>query len=94
MIIGACLLKLYLPGVFSLKEKRHVLKPLLNDLRRTFEVAAAEVGQQDTWQAAEIAVVAVSNDAGHVYAVLEKAVHWIEEERPDLDIQDWEVELR
>ncbi len=94
MIIGACTIQLYLPGVFSLKEKRGVLKPLLTQLRRQFEVAAAEVGQNDTWQSAEIAVVAVSNNAGHIYAVLEKAVHWIEEEYRAVEIQDWAVELR
>ena len=94
MIIGACTIQLYLPGVFSLKEKRGVLKPLLTQLRRQFEVAAAEVGQHDTWQSAEIAVVAVSNNTSHIYAVLEKAVHWIEEEYRAVEIQDWAVELR
>ena len=95
MIIGACTIQLYLPGVFSLKEKRGVLKPLLNQLRRQFEVAAAEVGNQDTWQSADIAVIAVSNESGHIYAVLEKAVHWIEEEyRGGIEVLDWAVELR
>ncbi|MBN2006268.1 MAG: DUF503 domain-containing protein [Anaerolineae bacterium] len=94
MIVGACVLKLYLPGVYSLKEKRHVLKPLLNDLRRTFEVAAAEVGNQDVWQSAEVALAAVGNDSGHLYAVLEKAVHWVEDECRHIEVQDWEVELR
>lgn len=94
MIIGACTIQLYLPGVFSLKEKRGMLKPLLAQLRRQFEVAAAEVGKNDTWQSADIAVVAVANDAGHIYAVLEKAVHWIEEEYRAVEIQDWAVELR
>ncbi len=94
MIIGACTLHLYLPGVFSLKEKRGVLKPLLVQLRRQFEVAAAEVGDQDTWQSAEIAVVAVANNAGHVYAVLDKAVRWIEEEYRAVEILERAVELR
>lgn len=94
MIIGACTVQLYLPGVFSLKEKRGVLKPLLNQLRRQFEVAVAEVGQNDTWQSADIAIVAVSNEAGHIYAVLEKAVHWIEEEYRGVEVMDWSVELR
>jgi len=94
MIIGACTIQLYLPGVFSLKEKRGVLKPLLNQLRRQFEVAAAEIGNQDTWQSADIAVVAVSNDTGHIYAVLEKVVHWIEGEYRGVEVLDWAVELR
>jgi len=94
MIIGACTIQLYLPGVFSLKEKRGVLKPLLNQLRRRFEVAVAEVGNQDVWQSADIAIVAVSNEAGHIYVVLEKAIHWIEEEYRGVEVLDWAVELR
>lgn len=94
MIIGACTLHLYLPGVFSLKEKRHILKPLLNQLRRRFKVATAEVSENDTWQRAVVAVVVVSNETNHVYAVLEKAVHWIEEEYLAVELMDWEVELR
>ena len=94
MIIGACTLHLYLPGVFSLKEKRGLLKPLLNQLRRRFEVATAEVGSHDTWQTADVAIVVVSNDTSHVYAVLDKAVRWVEEEYRAVEVLDWDVELR
>jgi len=94
MVIGACILHLYLPGVLSLKEKRHILKPFLNQLRRQFEVAVAEVGNHDTWQSGDVAIVAVSNDSSHVYAVLEKAVHWVEDEYRAVEVLDWEIELR
>lgn len=94
MIIGACQIQLYLPGIASLKEKRGVLKPLLTQLRRQFEVAAAEVAHHDVWQSAGIAIVAVSNEAGHVYAVLENAVHWIEDNYYQVEIVDWNLELR
>ena len=94
MIIGASTLHLYLPGVFSLKEKRSLIKPLLSQLRRRFEVAAAEVGNNDTWQTADIAIVAVANDTSHVYTVLDKAVRWIEEEYRTVELLDWDTELR
>jgi hypothetical protein len=94
MIIGACIVHLYLPGAFSLKDKRSMLKPLLHQLRRRFEVAVAEVGEQDTWQSTDVAIVAVSNASGHIYAVLEKAVHWIEDEYRVVQVMDWSVELR
>jgi len=94
MVIGACTLHLYLPGVASLKEKRRVLKPLLNQVRRRFEVAAAETDHHDVWQSAEIAIVTVSNEPGHTYAVLEKAVHWVEDNAFQVQVVDWETELR
>jgi len=94
VVIGACTLRLFLPAVASLKEKRAILRPLLNQLRRTFEVAAAEIDHQDVWQSSEIALVAVSNESGHIYAVLESAVHWIEDHYPRVEVLDWTIELR
>ncbi len=94
MIIGACVIQLHLPGVSSLKEKRSRLKPLLNDIRRRFNIAAAEIDKHDILQSADIAVVAVATDSPHIYSVLEKVVHWIDEHRFDVEILDWTVELR
>jgi uncharacterized protein len=93
MIIGACIVELRLPGSHSLKGKRHILKPLLNRLRREFNLATAEVAQNDLWQMAEIAFVTVANDPGRVHALLEKAVRWIETYRPDVQVVDWQIEI-
>lgn len=37
------------------------MKPLLNELRRDFNISAAEIDDHDMWQSAVIATVAVSN---------------------------------
>ena len=94
MIVGACTIQLYLPGAHSLKDKRSVIRPLLNQLRRRFEVAAAEVDHQDLWQSAEIAIVTVANEAGHVYVILERAIHWIEDSYRQVEVVDWTTDLR
>ena len=93
MVIGACRVELHLPGNGSLKGKRGILKPLLARLRREFNLAAAEVGRNDAWQSAEIGLAAVANDSGHVHAVLERAVHWIETHHPEVQVVDWEIEI-
>lgn len=93
MIVGICRVELYLPGNGSLKGKRWRLKPLLNDLRREFNLATAEVGNNDLWQSAIIGLVTVANDAAHAHTVLEGAVRWIEIHRPDLQVVDWEIEM-
>ncbi|MBN1262218.1 MAG: DUF503 domain-containing protein [Anaerolineae bacterium] len=94
IIVGACILELYLPGASSLKEKRSLLKPLLTQLRRRFEVAAAEVDHQDTWQSSSIAIATVANDTRHVYAVLERAAHWVDTDYRAVQVVDWNIELR
>ena len=47
MYVAACRVSLYLPASESLKDKRQVVRSLLQRLRNTFEVAAAEVEEQD-----------------------------------------------
>ena len=94
MIIGACTLRLHLPGTTSLKEKRSRLKPLLARLPREFNLAVAETNLQDVWQSAEIGLVTIANEAGFVQSVLEKSVHWIEHHFPEVEVEDYRIELR
>jgi uncharacterized protein YlxP (DUF503 family) len=93
MVIGACIIELYLPGNDSLKGKRRILKPLLTRLHREFNLATAEVAHNDAWQAAELAIVTVSNDPGRVHTVLERTVRWIETHHPEVQVVDWEIEI-
>lgn len=93
MVIGACRVELHLPGNGSLKGKRGILKPILAQLRREFNLAAAEVGCNDAWQSAELGLTTVANDPGRVHAVLERAVHWIESHHPEVQVVDWEIEI-
>ncbi len=94
MVILLCRIDLYLPGAHSLKEKRRRLKPLLHHLRRHFQVAAAEIGRHESWQRAEIALVALSTDDGPLYALMERAVHWVEGSPYQTEVIDWKIELR
>jgi uncharacterized protein YlxP (DUF503 family) len=93
MVIGACTIELYLPGSSSLKSKRSFLKPVLNRLRREFNLATAEVGGNDVWRSAVIAVVAVANDPAHVQRVLECAPRWIDLHHPEVQVVDWAIEI-
>ena len=93
MIIGIATIELHLPLNESLKGKRAALKPLLVRLHKEFNISAAEIDQQDSWQHATIAVVCVSNEAAQVDQVLNHSVQWIEQHRPDLQVVDWQIEL-
>ena len=90
--IGVCRVTLRLPENHSLKGKRQVLRSLLTRLHNRFNVAAAEVGDQDAWQIATIAVTCVSNDDRHADEVLASVVKFIRHERLDAEIVDVETE--
>ncbi len=66
MFVGALELDVLLGDVHSLKQKRSVVRPVLAELRRRFEVAVAEAGHLDLHRRALIGVGCVAADAGHV----------------------------
>jgi uncharacterized protein YlxP (DUF503 family) len=61
MPVGLLTLEIHLPYSHSLKEKRAVLRKIRDRLRTRFNVAVAELDQQDAWQHATLGVVSVSN---------------------------------
>ena len=74
MVIGTLEIHLRLDGCFSLKDKRQVLRSLLDRSRREYHVSIAETGDQDLWNVATIGVACVSNDAAHAESILTKVV--------------------
>jgi len=61
MPIGVLTLEIQLPYAHSLKEKRAVLRKMRDRLRARFNVAVAELDQQDAWQHATLGIVSISN---------------------------------
>ena len=72
----------------SLKDKRQVVRSVLQRLRNQFAVAAAEVDSHDLRQLAIIGLASVSGDAAHAEEILEHAVRYIEASRPDVEVTD------
>jgi uncharacterized protein len=84
----ACLtLELHLRNIHSLKEKRAVLRPLLEGARRRYAVAAAEVAHQDRWQRATVAMATVSGSAGQARQVLDAAERFVWS-FPEIEVTD------
>lgn len=83
-----------LPASRSLKDKRSVLKGLLIAVQREFGCSAAELGHLNDPRRSLIACAVVSNNGRHSQRVLQKVPRWIEGHRPDLDVVDFQLELR
>lgn len=86
MVIGSLVLEVYIPQAHSLKEKRMVVRPIVEKLRNKFNVSVAEVDNQDSWQSATIAVVSVSTDKKHMEKILQQVIKFLDENFPDLHI--------
>lgn len=84
-------MELHLPEAHSLKEKRAVIRPIIDGSRRRFSVAAAEVGNQERWQRASLTMAVVSGSVSHASEVL-AAVERFVWSFPEVEVLGCQVE--
>jgi uncharacterized protein YlxP (DUF503 family) len=80
VVIGSLVVTMHVPESHSLKEKRQVIRSVTSRLRNSFNVAVAEVDDQNTWQLATLGVVCVSGDARHADEMCQKVLDVLEAE--------------
>jgi len=80
MHIAALTAQIEIAGAQSLKDKRQVVRSVLDTIRAKFNVSAAEVDDLDLRQKASLGFAVVSNDAAFIDQVLEKVVDTLERE--------------
>ena len=85
MWVGALQFDLLLGDVHSLKEKRSLVRPLIAEVRRRFELSVAEVDHLDLHRRAGIGVAAVSPDRAHLVDLL-YAVEQLVAYRPEIEL--------
>lgn len=93
MHVAVARLTLRLPESSSLKDKRMVVRSVLQRVRNRFNAAAAEVDTQDTWRIATLGFVCISNDARHANEMVSKIVEFVANERLDAEVDDSEIEV-
>jgi len=71
VIVGISVCELHLPAVRSLKEKRRVVKSLVERIHRRYRVSVAETSYHDLHQRAEISIAAVGNGEGEMRKLMQ-----------------------
>ncbi|MBM4029403.1 MAG: DUF503 domain-containing protein [Planctomycetes bacterium] len=66
MLVGVMTVTLHLPGIGSLKEKRHIVKSVIGRLQSRFNVSISEVEHQDSHTSAVLGLALVSNERAFV----------------------------
>lgn len=92
MLIASCEFKLYLPGAFTLKDKRKTIKSLLQKSKNKFNFSAAEVDGQDYIQTAILGVAAVGNDYQYLQSVMDKYRDFLES-FPEFSLVDFNLTI-
>jgi uncharacterized protein len=92
MTVGIARIQFRLHGNQSLKEKRKVVKSLLEKSRNRFNVAVAEVEDQDVHQRATLGIAVIGNDGRLLNSVLDRVVDFMDSLRL-ADLIGHEIEL-
>lgn len=92
MVIGSLEIRAVISDAQSLKDKRHVLKSLKDLLHNKFNVAVAEVDDNDLWQKTTIGIATVGNDAKFVNSVLDNVVNFVRA-FPALRLVDYDLDV-
>ena len=82
----------HIPGSQSLKDKRQVIKSLIERTRNRFKVAMAEIGDHDLWQKALFGVVCIANEKRFVNQMLDKVLNFIRSV-PLISLIDYQIEI-
>ncbi|MCM8763216.1 MAG: DUF503 domain-containing protein [Candidatus Omnitrophica bacterium] len=92
MTIGILTVVLFIHDSNSLKEKRMVLEGFKKRLQNNFNVAVAQIGDDDKWQKSSLAIVGVSKNRNAMDSILSKVINFIERDH-NLDLIDYKIEL-
>ncbi|MBN2239714.1 MAG: DUF503 domain-containing protein [Dehalococcoidales bacterium] len=93
MHVGVCKISFRMPENGSLKDKRRVVKSITGRITNTYNVAIAEVRDNDLWQTATLGICCVSNDKRHANEVLSKVVDFITDSHFDIEVLYYNIEI-
>jgi len=85
MFVGTLRIDLLLGDVRSLKQKRSVIRPLVSELKRRFEVGVSEVGHLDLHRRTEIGVVTTAVTLARCRDVLDNCERAVAA-RPEIEV--------
>ncbi len=77
MFIGAGIVKINIPYSHSLKDKRKVIKSIINSLQNKYNLSVSEVGSLDNKTIGEIGFSMVSYDKKYINSLFDKILDFI-----------------
>ncbi len=92
MVLGLLRIRLRFVA-HSRKEKRALVKSVVERLRHRYNAAVSEAGDLDALDLATIAVACLSSESAHADAQLQEIARTIENWRLDAEVVDVETEI-
>lgn len=92
MSVGVCYVELNLDGCTSLKEKRRILKSIIDRIKNKFNVSVAEIGNKNLWQRTTIGIACINDNSKFVNQQLSKIIELINI-IPCVNLIDYKLEI-
>ncbi len=92
MIIGTAKVYMRAEWVYSLKEKRMIVKSVIEKVKNKFNVSIAEIEEQDSHQNIVLGFACVTNEARHADSTIQNVLNYIEK-CTDAEIVDIVIEI-
>jgi uncharacterized protein YlxP (DUF503 family) len=92
MSVGISSFELHLPSARSLKDKRRVVRSLVERIHQRYRVSIAETDFHDLHQRAEISLAAVANGQPELERMLDE-VHGLVDAVPEAFLTRWEPQI-
>ncbi|HHU70245.1 MAG TPA: DUF503 domain-containing protein [Thermoanaerobacterales bacterium] len=92
MIVGTATIDLIFYEPNSLKDKRRIVKSLIETIKGKYNVSIGEVGFQDTWKNARLGIACVSTETSHANSIITSVINFIERDGRVI-IQDYYIEI-
>ncbi|WP_408011007.1 DUF503 domain-containing protein [Pseudalkalibacillus sp. A8] len=91
-MIGSLKCECHIHDAHSLKEKRSVVKKVIQRLKQQFNVAVAETDYHELWQRFEIGIVTISKDKQMVEKELQQVVKYLDR-FDEFEVTNYDTEL-
>ena len=77
MLVGVMTVQIYMQGITSLKEKRHIVKSVIGRLQSRFNISISEVEHQDSRGTAVLGIAVVSNERAFIDQQLDTILNFM-----------------
>jgi len=92
MIVAVSVFEIHIPSCRSLKQKRRVIKPLIERIHRMFRVSIVETDFHDLHQRSEIGIAMISRTHHEAQNMMEE-IRKVIDDLPDAFLTVWEPEF-
>lgn len=90
-MVGALLIECRIHNVYSLKEKRHIIKRIISRIQNKLHLAVAEIDYLDKWQHTMIEVAAVANEKKRIERQFQEVLQLVEIDH-ELEVVSFSIE--